>query len=283
MKTGIKCGITITIFLVFLAVSSWAYPTFMAGEYNHIFFKNAENWVDVDSDNQISTGDYFYGILDIQEIVVNGQTIWQKSSGDYFTGYFLTEVINTTYLTNVNNTDIYTITLGTYTGSDPNGIITDQELAAGVVMKLFTDTSTAYQTTSDIATDIQYATDGNFWASLTIENGYWYTTAPLTPPGAGNDVGDGFGGLNFYENTMLDPSLWVKIDDPVENVINIPAHLIFQVELTDQPIELQGSGWRFGSNDPATVFPTPEPASIILMGSSLMLIAAAARKKFVKK
>ena len=41
-------------------------------------------------------------------------------------------------------------------------------------------------------------------------------------------------------------------------------------------------GFQLRSEDPA-YGATPEPATIILMGSSLMLIAAAARKKFVKK
>lgn len=252
--------------------------TFAGGEINDIYFNNVENWIDRDRDQEISRGDYFYGILHVQDIVGRSSgTVWNEDNVtpglDTFTGYFLTTVTGVTLDGGVQPH----ITLGTFTGgADPNGILSAGELASGVVMKMWTDTSTKWTDTINILTDIANSTDGIAWATFTADGGYWYTHAPLIPPiGSGNTVGESFLGLNLVTNNS--GLTFGLVNDPNESEINAIVNLTGQSE-----IEVGDNHWRFQSNDPVFADIIPEPGTMFLLGSGLIGLGFYARRKVSK-
>jgi len=270
--------ILIALAVVMLSSTSavWAYPVFENNTDNSIFFENAENWVDMQAagvagHGEVSEGDYFYGIVNSNGgVKANGVQIWAPDNvapGPYdsFSGYFLTSVTGTTAV----GGGLYKIDVGTYTGgSDPFGVITDAEIGSGVSMKLYTDTTSGYETNGGVADDIAKATDGSLWGSLSTVGGYWYTIAPILPPTiVGTGVGDSFGGLNFVGGTPFPLAL---VNDPNENIHNSDVEYYFNSEIEVN----SGATWGFLSNDPAVIHPVPEPASMILFGSGFMVEGA---------
>ena len=252
--------------------------TFAGGQINDIYFNNAENWVDANGDQQVSAGDYFYGILHVQN--VDGRsagTVWNEDNVtpglDTFTGYFLTDVTGVFLHGGVSPH----ITLGTFTGgADPNGILSAGELASGVVLKMWTDSATKWTDNGgNIAIDIARSTDGTVWATFTANGGYWYSHAPLIPPvGAGNTVGDSFLGLNLVTNSS--GLTFGLVDDPNENEINALVNLTGQSE-----IEVGSNYWGFQSNDPVFA-DIPEPGTMLLLGSGLIGLGFYSRRKVSK-
>lgn len=252
--------------------------TFAGGEINDVYFNNAENWVDRNRDGEISRGDYFYGILHVQDIVGRSSgTVWNEDNVtpglDTFTGYFLTSVTGVTLDGGVQPH----ITLGTFTGAvDPYGILSAGELASGVVMKLWTDTSTKWTDSINILTDIANSTDGIAWATFTADGGYWYTHAPLIPPiGSGNTVGESFLGLNLVTNNS--GLTFGLVNDPNESEIDVFVNLTGQSE-----IEVGDNHWGFQSNDPVFADIIPEPGTMFLLGSGLIGLGFYARRKVSK-
>lgn len=245
--------------------------TFAENQINDIYFYTAENWVDANGDQQISTGDYFYGILNVQNISDRSAgTVWNYDNVtpglDTFTGYFITEVVSVTSSGILPS--VMHITFGTYTGgSDPFGILSDTELDSGVVLKMWTDTSTKWTNKIDIATDIANSTDGTPWATFTADGGYWYTHAPVIPPGSGNPFGESFLGLNLVDNFAgYDFAL---VNDPNESERNLDVYLTGQSE-----IEVGTNYWGFRSNDPAIMSVVPEPISSILFVAGGAMLGA---------
>ncbi len=261
------------------SIKDAAAVTFAGGQINDIYFNNAENWVDTNSDQQVSVGDYFYGILHVQN--VDGRsagTVWNEDNVtpglDTFTGYFLTDVTGVSFHGGVQPH----ITLGTYTGvgGDPNSILSAGELDSGVVLKMWTDAATKWTDNGgNIGIDIARSTDGTVWATFTANGGYWYSHAPLIPPvGAGNTVGDSFLGLNLVTNNS--GLAFGLVDDPNENEINALVNLTGQSE-----IEVGSNYWGFQSNDPVFA-DIPEPGTMLLLGSGLIGLGFYARRKVNK-
>ena len=228
-----------------------AAPVFAQDEINDIFFNNVENWVDVDGSQDISQGDYFYGILHVQNIDGRiSNTVWNEDNVlpgfDTFTGYFLTTVTGVTIEGGVQPH----ITLGPFTGgADPNGILSASELASGVVLKMWTDSATKWTDFVTLGADIASSTDSTPWATFTTTGGYWYTHAPLVPPvGAGNTVGHSFLGLKVVTNNS--GLNFGSVNDPNESEINLNADFVGQSE-----IQVNDNYWAFQSNDPAFILP----------------------------
>ncbi len=84
----------------------------------------------------------------------------------------------------------------------------------------------------------------------------------------------------FDQNSILDVLQAANISVPDPSKIDPEADMY--VKFSYNPLYPTIGGFQLRSDDPA-YGATPEPASIILMGSGLMLIGAAARKKFIKK
>ena len=237
--------------LGFTSNAAVAAPVFAQDEINDIFFNNVENWVDVDGSQDISQGDYFYGILHVQNIDGRiSNTVWNEDNVlpglDTFTGYFLTTVTGVTIEGGVQPH----ITLGPFTGgADPNGILSASEISSGVALKMWTDSATKWTDFVSLGADIASSTDSTPWATFTTTGGYWYTHAPLVPPvGAGNTVGHSFLGLKVVTNNS--GLNFGSVNDPNEGEINLNVDFVGQSE-----IQVNDNYWGFQSNDPAFILP----------------------------
>ncbi len=288
MKTRMKkLGLLTAVFALALFLYSLpakAVPVIDAGA-NSLFFTNVENWIDEDDSGDISAGDTFYGILNVQNISNGGSDIWGTDNVggdgtiDTLTGYFLTTVTGVNVHGGLGG-DVH-ISLGAAT-ADPNGVLTAADLSSGVVLKMFVDDTsvggpgTAY-TTNDAggaAGDIANATDGSVWATLNVgPNGYWYTHAPVVPPtNVGAAIGESWFGLDFVVNNT--GWTYLAIDDPLESEAGAGGIALVEMYGTsninvNDPAITGGDNWGYTSQDPSVVV-TPEPGTLLLLGSGLL-------------
>lgn len=281
MKKILGIVVLVLAAVSFMFGAANAYPV-VYGDYNALFFNNAEVLLDKDSSGAISVGDTFWGTFQLNSIKApsdltgtTGPTVWGIGGGinppKEVSGYFATDVTSILPPGVVDPTRP-AIILGPAV-ADPNSI-----LSPGEVARIFEDGNVDYNDSSQ-ALALATATDGTFHSSLGLSGGYWYTLAPLTPPGAG-DIGESFAGLNF----VISPFLLSKVNDPNEGFFGSNVDMFFNSELGSlgnfgTPAGL--TKMHFSSNDPAVYFPVPEPTSMLLLGLGMFGVAVKAvrRKK----
>lgn len=292
-----------SLVLIFGISSAFAIPM-VVGDYNGIFFRNSEVLVDEDNDNEVDVGEIFWGVANVNEIVAptdsagqTGPQTWPLGGSvppPEVTGYFIYEVTGAWDPLEAGNPTpgLPYMEFGP-TNTDPNNIFTTAELAAGATIKFFEDTIINFDDTTQ-GSALATATDGNnFWTlgfgpnwDSSSTGGYWYAYAPKVVPVLG-PIGEGYAGLNFLKPTQP-PQLFALVNDPNESVEDLDVELWLNSEL----FRLEGNqgltigdndSMHFGSNDPGVFKPVPEPASMLLLGSGLISLAAFGRKKFFKK
>lgn len=275
-----KLLVLTTIVVLLFTVKAYAFPV-VYDAYNGLFFNNAEVLLDKDVSGTVSVGDTFWGTVQLQNIKApsdltgqTGPTFWNSSPTDEITGYFATDVLqvyNPGAVGGASLTD-YTIVLGPAT-TDPNGILASDE-----VMRIYADNVQNYNDASQ-ALALSTATDGTLQSSFGMLGGYWYTLAPVVPPGAG-DVGQSYAGLNY----VIKPWNTTKINDPNETYGSLDVDMFFNSELGSLGNfngPNSGTLMHFWSDDPGVYLPSviPEPTTMLLFGMGAAGLAAMKRKK----
>lgn len=255
-----KIAIAGLMFAALGAEYASAAPLFSLGQDNVLGFQAVGNKTGAPA---LTVGDKFFGVANVQDNTVNGGVIWNaqnvSSPYDSFSGYFVTEIKKVTAISFGSDT-LYSVEMGVAT-SDPNGVMSATDLAAGTIMKLFTDTTSPYTSGGLVGTDIANATNGALWASLGMPSAGGYWNVLIAPSGSVVSSGS-TGGINFItNNTGMN---WAKVADPG---CTSGCDMVF----TSTFSRLAGA-WQFGINDPATIHPlvVPLPAAAWLLGSGLI-------------
>lgn len=228
------------------ATTAQALPSFQFGENNQIFFKNFEVIYDAAGNlvtdpfafahtgaDPLQNGAHLVGIIDVQEIVVNGLTTWNKSNTEQFSGYFVQKVANITPIASGIHVDLQTPTF------DPFAKLA---LADGEMMRFWVDSgpgATPFEfngtvpangtglgagkgaevTTANLQDDVDKATDGTAYLSFGVgadnvdADGFAYSHVPVNAA-FGGFAGEAWLAMNNILNT---PSfLWGDLIDPNE-------------------------------------------------------------------
>jgi hypothetical protein len=281
-----------------MGVTAQAIP-YTPGGFNALFFNNAEVWVDDDSDDLISQGDYFWGTLELNQIKAitdntgfgGGSTIWGPGSGPKeITGYFISRVSAVIPLGGGLSRIVFAPLSSA--AEDPNGIMSAADVAAGIVIKMYEDSSGAgifgnYNDGTQ-STAVSTATDGSLLWRFTMgtsgilkdtaaDPGYWFTNAPTNPFVAPTSFnGSSFAGVNVVENNEGGISTFALVNDPNETLVDNDVHFWFNSEIEINENAQNGlyaigddEPMHFNSNDPALYNPIPEPGTLALFGLGL--------------
>lgn len=298
-----------------LSTSVSAYSIFSGEGVNEVKMENFELLFDdqgkqinladqnVIKNRELQIGDVFLGIINVQNVNVNGLPYWNMDSIDNpnatdainLSGIFAQKVVSidaTLGLVYLTNTSIFNFTL-----LDNSTLDISPYLFSGEMIALYVDTDTdgdftAFEFNGSIQQDIVNATDSDSSAAyltagisdqaLLDINGnvisgsdYAYSYATLGQYLNGFSA-EAYAGLSVIKNNT-GFAIFESVNDPGEDLYNTDVEIAFTTEIEKNSTAI--SPWMLASNDPAIMAPVPEPGTFLLFGFALIGAAAVSRKK----
>jgi hypothetical protein len=267
MKRMLAFSLLTLIICSSLTTRVFASPIYSQTGLTELHYNNFENWIDTNTNQLIDAGDIFYGVAftDYTKKYGGVNHLWNTSDTDNLSAYFLLEVKNTIFISPTESRIIF----GAAT-SDLNGIFTSNELAAGAVMKWYTDNKPYVG--NDVASMITDVKDGTVYSVSSIANGYWFGNGSVLPTTISLDetLAINYFGLNTLSGAFISSPF---ISSPY-SAGQVQAQLGGQSNVSNTP----QNGWMFYSTDPVVVA-TPEPASMLLLGSGLLGLYGVRRRR----
>lgn len=137
--------------------------------------------------------------------------------------------------------------------------------------------------------DLKYSLSGKVWDNTPGAYGWEkedkiIIQAFLNDTLIGSKVGNGIKGQNRFFEFSLDLDLDLENDSLLEiNAYSAVSHIseVWQVDMSNSSI-LSGSFTNYGGEN-NEIIPTPEPATLLLLGAGLVSLAGFGRKKCFKK
>ena len=275
--------------LLLLGVASPASAElFVLGTDNEAFFNNFENVYDSDGEWRSPSsipevGDFFVGIVNVQNIDSLGATHWFQASGLFspentqLSGVFAQEI--TGILVDPSDPTHLLLTFGNPSldtfckGADCFTL----GFSANEMFRFYLDSpaSSLFESNGTLADDVTKATNGSllFSLGLLVPTDVAGSDVDLIGPG-GLPGGRAFGALSLIQNNT-------GIDFQSVTSEGFTADLVFTSEFERNPGGLASGGsspWEFRSNDPAVLHPVPEVSSLWMLGMGLTGLVSRRRK-----
>lgn len=299
MKKILLCSLLISFFLVGNAIATslpWTMDVINSFEDN-----NAEEWVDVNSNDVLDEGDILKGVFDWHQI--SGPTPYSMENlGPELSGIFeieVTEKSDSAVSTLLLDLDADGINEAYDQYSYTFGPTASFEATYGndAVAAFYIDDTPDLEVWEDLIKAQAYAdaTDGSlYWVFGLLDGGSWYIEA------APEDVNiysllnfqDSLGvttiGLDWIQISIAGPQIGPPLVTFSKSGINLAGVYSYtDIELWAEIVleGKKGNNTEFDlfSQIQADIKPTPEPATMLMLGSGLIGLAALGRKKFFKK
>jgi hypothetical protein len=256
---------------------------------NALFYRNFENIFDSNGeykvpgpDSQMVVGDHLAGIINVQNINVEGTTTWFQSDTDQLTGIFAMRVEAIVDPDTYDPSGTQTLPHLVFGAPTVNlfckgpDCFSTAVLQPGEIIAFFRDQDapgTSFEYNGNMNDDVLKATDGELWLTLGYsagqdnaygtadDDGYFYSHVAFGAPLA-NFTGEAWGGLNAVRNYT--GYAFGGINDPNEVEIGYilisgllnDIHLSSELEANPSSVTLGGSSpWDIRSNDPAHMLP----------------------------